>query len=259
MAIPNWQSKHGHGLLALLLCVWITIDAPAVDAPPASLAPKYVALADRRLATAREAAAAAPEDAELAWRLGRALFFRGEFAVGDDRERLAEEGIAVCERGLAKVPESAELHYYLALNQGQLAREKLFGALGLVRQMRDHLLAAAKAKASLDHAGPDRCLALLFRDAPGWPISVGNNKEARRHLNKCYLLAPEYPENLLVLLESWIEWGETEALKEKLKAGASVLEKARKQLTGEEWEPYHADWAGRWNAFKKRAAKSLAD
>lgn len=242
------------GVLVTLL--WLT-SAAAYDAPPSSLSPKFVAVADKQLAEARKALAANTNDVARIWQLGRAIFFRAEFAAGKERGRLAEEGIAVCERGLALQPTSPECHYYLAMNQGQLAREKLFSALGLVRRMRDHLRTAAAVKPKLDHAGPDRCLALLHRDAPGWPISVGDRKEARRHVLRAYTLAPDYPENVLVLLESHLKWREANALKEQLKSGATALEKARKTLTGPEWEPYHEDWAGRWSIVEQRAAKLI--
>jgi hypothetical protein len=259
MAILNWNRPFSHRVLLALLWLCLAGALPAFDAPPSSLSPKFIAIAEEQLATARKARAAEPDNVERIWELGRAIFFRAEFTSGKERTALAEEGIAVCERGLSLAPDSAECHYYLAMNQGQLAREKLFGALGLVHRMREHLRAAAAAKPRLDHGGPDRCLALLHRDAPGWPISVGNRKEARRHLTKAYLLAPEYPENALVLLESWLKWGDTESLKEKLKAGEVALAKARRELTGNEWEPYHADWAERWTEVKEQASRELAE
>lgn len=257
MATLNWQSIRRHGVAMAFL--WLAMAARAYDALPASLPQKYVAQADRQLAAARKAYKADTNKVENVWRLGRALFFRAEFAVGEEREQLAEKGIAVCEQGLVLAPDSPEMHYYLAMNQGQLARERLFGALGLVRRMRDHLRTAAVAKPLLDRGGPDRCLALLHRDAPGWPISVGDKKEARRHLNKAYLLAPDYPENVLVLIESLIKWGYTDSLEEKLRSGEVALEKARKELTGTEWEVFHDDWADRWSAVKQRAEQQLAE
>jgi hypothetical protein len=256
MAITNWHQTLR--LAALALC-WGSLAAAAYDAPQASLAARYIRLADRQLAEARKTYAKDTNRVSHIWQLGRALFFRAEFASGESRERLAVEGIDLCERGLARHPGTAELHYYLALNQGQLAREKLFGALGLVRRMREHLLEAAASKPLLDRAGPDRCLALLHRDAPGWPISVGNRKTAVHHLAKACQLAPTFPENLIVQLESWLKWGQTDHLPTAIQATRAALGKARKELTGEEWEPYHDDWNARWSDILDRAAKHLRE
>lgn len=255
MAIFNWH----RAVLIAAVVLWRSLDATAYDVPKAGFAPEFIGHADRQVAAARKALAADTNRVEAIWRLGRALFFRAEFATGQPREELAEEGIALCERGLALAPDSPELNYYLALNQGQLAREKLFGALGLVRRMREHLLRAAAAKPGLDYAGPDRCLALLHRDAPGWPVSVGNRKEAARHLAKAYSHDPAYPENVLVLLESWQKWGEGAGLGEKIRAGEAALKKAREEFTGDEWEPHHDNWRRRWSRIIKRAAELSRD
>ena len=48
-----------------------------------------------------------------------------------------------------------------------------------------------------DLAGADRALGLLYYEAPGWPLSVGNKNKARQHLQRAVKLAPTYPENQL--------------------------------------------------------------
>ena len=251
MATSNWHGTLARWLPGGILCLLLSLS-PASEHQKTALSPKFVAIAEKGLMEARRALATTPEDVERIWQLGRALYFRAEFTIGKERGELAEEGIAVCESGLARAPDSAECHYYLAMNQGQLAREKLWGALGLVRAMRDHLRLAALAKPKLDHAGPDRCLGLLFRDAPGWPVSVGDGKAAVVHLDRAYSLASDYPENLLVLLESRLKRGDRKAAKILMSQGGAVLEKAKLILEGPHWEPYHHDWAARWKDIRAR-------
>ena len=60
------------------------------------------------------------------------------------------------------------------MNLGQLARTEYLGALTLVKQMEQEFKAAGGLDPQFDHAGPKRNLGLLYRDAPGWPVSIGN-------------------------------------------------------------------------------------
>lgn len=128
----------------------------------------------------------------------------------------------------------------------------------MVRQMEDQLIKAAAKQAKLDHGGPDRCLGLLYRDAPGWPISVGDRKKARTRLLKAFAAVPDYPENILVLLETWLKFKDARQLKADLPKGESILRKARKKLTGKEWEALWYDWERRWKDIQARAKRLLS-
>ena len=65
------------------------------------------------------------------------------------------------------------------MNLGQLARTELLGALKLVKEMEREFKTAADLDKQFDYAGPERCLGLLYRDAPGWPASIGSRRKAR--------------------------------------------------------------------------------
>src|SRR5204863_6138936 len=119
----------------------------------------------------------------------------------------AQPAIEGCERALGTNEANAALHYYLAMNQGQLARTKGFGALKLVREMEKEFSRAAELDSHFDYAGPDRNLGSLYLDAPGWPTSIGNHSKARQHLMRAVQLAPDYPDNHLCLLEGYIKLG----------------------------------------------------
>src|SRR5205823_14683162 len=75
-------------------------------------------------------------DAEAAWQFGRACFDWADFAKDDDqRESVANEGIAACRQLIARDPKSVAGHYYLAMDLGQLAQTKTLGALRIVQEM----------------------------------------------------------------------------------------------------------------------------
>src|SRR5690242_7616490 len=98
-----------------------------------------------RFEDAEKAVAQQPKDPQLAWKFGRACFDLAEFSTNrDERASLAQKGIDACQQALRIDTNSAPSHYYLALNLGQLARTRSFGALKLVDQMEPEFTTAAR-------------------------------------------------------------------------------------------------------------------
>jgi hypothetical protein len=188
-----------------------------------------------------------------AWQFARACYDFADFATNDaERATIAVQGIAACRQLAASAPKSAPAHYYLAMNLGQLARTELLGALKLVKEMEVEFKTAAELDAHLDFAGPDRCLGLLYRDAPGWPASIGSRHKAREFLEQAEKLAPDFPENRLNLAESDLQWRENAAAKKELDALDALWPKARTNLTGEIWERGWDDWTTRRADARKK-------
>jgi hypothetical protein len=193
-------------------------------------------------------------DAEAAWPFAKACFDWADFATNDaQRAAIAEEGIAASRRAIALQPKSAGGHYYLGLNLGQLARTKLLGALKLIDAMEDAWMRTLELDARFDYAGAHRSLTLLYRDAPGWPTSVGNRSKARRHVQKAIELCPEYPGNQICWLESQLKWGETKAVRTQIDAVEQRLKAARLKFTGELWARDWEEWDERWRKIKAQA------
>lgn len=247
------------GLLALTCAVTPAqpVKRPA-DIPMSTLSAKFADAAQAKLIAARKRFQADTNSIPAAWALGQACFWRAEFAADDDeRTALANEGIAICRPLTIRAPTTPEAHYYLAMNLGQLARTKWLEALGLVKELERGLKFASGMNPRLDHAGPDRCLGLLYRDAPGWPISLGSKSKARTHLLRTVELAPDFPENHLVLIETWIMWKERKTLQGDLDRLGALLPSARKQFTGEDWSAHWDDWDRRWQDVQARATELL--
>src|SRR5688572_19142703 len=120
-----------------------------------------------------------------------AAFNWAELAQKDSqRAAIANQAIDVAREALKINPTNAAAHYWLAMNLGQLARTRTLGALPLVRQMETEFHAGRRMDEHVDYAGPDRSLGYLYRDAPGWPTSVGNKRKAREHLERAVQLHP---------------------------------------------------------------------
>lgn len=198
---------------------------------------------------------AAGTNAAAAWQFARASFDFADYATNDtQRADLARLGIAACQKLLARDTNSAPGHYYLALNYGQLARAEApsLAAYRLVRPMESEFKTAADLDKYFDHAGPERCLGLLYRDAPGWPLSIGSRRKARDWLEQAAKLAPDYPGNPLNLAESFLQWHERDNATTELNKLDALWPKAQKNLTGEAWEPNWNDWSRRRDIARKK-------
>jgi tetratricopeptide (TPR) repeat protein len=92
---------------------------------------------------------------------------------------------------------------------------------------------------------------LLYRETPVI-ISIGSRSKARQHLQEAVELAPDFPENRLNLIESYLKWDyRTEALREWLEL-AKIWPEAQKKYTGEQWVLSWVDWNKRLAAVKKK-------
>jgi len=203
----------------------------------ARLQEKYVDAQKRHLAQ--------PAGTEAAWRFARACFDRAEFATNNvERATLAEQGITPCREQLARGVRIAPVHYYLAMNLGQLARTKTLGALKIVDEMEREFKMARALDEQLDYAGPDRCLGRLYLEAPRIG-SIGSRTKARQHLQKAVELSPEYPENRINIAEAFIMWTDHHLAKRELKVLDEIWPKARAELTGPDWEVSWLDWDAR--------------
>jgi hypothetical protein len=58
-------------------------------------------------------------------------------------------------------------------------------------------------------------------------------------------LAPEFPDNQIFLIESYLKWGEKSEAVAHYKNALPLIEKARNVLTGEYWNASWADWTVR--------------
>ena len=194
-------------------------------------------------------------NAEFAWKFGRAAFDEGEFVKTDaEREKVALEAIAACRKAVEISPANAAAHYYLAMNLGQLARTKTLGALKLVKEMEKEFKRSAELDKQFDYAGATRSLGILYLEAPGWPTSIGNKAKAREYLMAALKLAPNYPENHLSLMEAFAKWGEKDLLREGLLQYKKMMTAALEEFKGAEWEDSWADWNERYKSLLSQSA-----
>ena len=183
-----------------------------------------------------------------ALKLARTSFDFAELATNSAQcAKTAKRGIDVCRDWLAREPQAAAAHYYLAMNLGKLAEAEApsLGAYKLVHEVEREFTKAAELDVHFDFAGPARNLGELYFQAPGWPLSIGSKRKALEWFNRAVTLAPDYPENLLNLAEARLKWHQYEeflAVMEKLEL---LWPSARARFTGENWERTWLDWQTR--------------
>lgn len=237
-------------LFALFLFLSAT-GLPAMDSPSV-----FATRAETAFDRARAQYESDSNNPVAAWQFARTCYDWADWATNKTRRAaIAREGITACRRALL-FTNSAPCHYYLAMDYGQLAQAEMLHGLRLVREMEHEFKVAAGLDSQFDFAGPARGLGLLYRDAPGWPISIGSRAKARKFLQQAAALAPNYPENILNLAESEFKWGDlTDAQKE-----ANVLDtlwpKAKTKLAGTAWEKSWADWTKRRDALEQKLGNS---
>jgi tetratricopeptide (TPR) repeat protein len=205
---------------------------------------------------ARRAFQQSPTNVTAAWEYGRACFDWADLATNNaQRVVIAEDGVIACRVAMRGDTNLAAGPYYLGMNLGQIARVKRFSALGLIEEMRDLFETARGLDDRLDEAGPDRNLGLLYRDAPGWPLSVGDRRKAEHHLVRAVELSPGYPENPLNLVEARLGWRQNSEAAAELEALQELLPRARRAYAGDAWALSWRDWDRRWVAVVTRARK----
>jgi hypothetical protein len=221
---------------------------------------RFGPILEKTYADAKALAAASPaktNDLEAQWKFARACFDLADFVdTNTRREQISKEGIAASKKVIETSAGMVEGHYYLAMNLGELAETKSLGALRIVPQMETEFKTALALNADFDHAGPDRNLGMLYLQAPGWPTSVGSNSKSKQHLQAALKKSPDYPENLLNIIEAEIGWGEKTAALKHLEELDTLWPKATLALNAPEWQIDWADWENRRTTLRGKLAKT---
>jgi tetratricopeptide (TPR) repeat protein len=251
--MPSLKSYRGIALLSLALL----LATPSVFGQ-SQTNKVFAARAEQDFLHRQAALAAAPDDQTNCWQFARACFDWADFATNDDqRASVANLGIAAARHLIATNPTSAAGHYYLGMDYGQLAQatEPSLQAFHLVPEMEQEFKLSDELDPHFDYAGPGRNLGLLYRDAPGWPLSIGDRDKARDYLAQAAKRDPEYPENLLNLAESQLHWHQQRDAAKSLQKLEAIWPAAQTNFTGEAWEPAWSDWTPRRAALEATLKK----
>jgi tetratricopeptide (TPR) repeat protein len=146
-----------------------------------------------------------------------------------DRDRRGEhaaQALRTAQHCAGRNPGDAECRYWLAIGLGLAARERPSRAVASLNEMIGLLEGVAAERPLLEHAGPDRVLALVYLRAPGWPSGPGDPERALEHAERAVRLVDDHPPNLLAYAEALAEGGrqaEARAAREQALAAARAL------------------------------------
>ncbi|MDJ0780829.1 MAG: hypothetical protein QNJ22_02605 [Desulfosarcinaceae bacterium] len=149
---------------------------------------------------------------ELQWRLIRAYYnYYDELTERgrrDEQRWAAERGFALAATAYARHPDKIEMvYYYGAIGLCYLDFHRV-KALFLIDDIIAAFKRARELDPTIDDAGPDRNLGLLYHELP-WPLK--NRQRAWRHLEAAAQIAPERAANRLPLAKVLAENGRYES------------------------------------------------
>lgn len=133
--------------------------------------------AKRAAALYEQVVAEAPDNFEAWWRLARACWWVGDHVPKPERLAVFERGRAAAEQAMALNPDRREGHYWQGVCMGRIGEEQgilnsLFMVDPIARAM-ERVLAINPEDGEAQHV-----LGLLYRKAPGWPLSRGDLNKA---------------------------------------------------------------------------------
>ncbi len=190
-----------------------------------------------------ESVAAATDDFEISWRLGRALFFLGqEEERRDEAAVLHARGVEACARAARLEPRRVEGHFWLGVNlalQAQTANS--LAALALAWRARRELERAARINPAYHAAGPLRVLARLKHKLPR--LVGGGYARARADFARAIEIAPANTVTRLYFAEMLLDAGE--------------MAHARRELETLLSAPLDTDWEFETKRDRSRAREML--
>ena len=153
----------------------------------------------------QEVLAEDPANAEAALNLSMAAVWWGDHSPKAKKEAIYKEGVDWGKLAVKADPKSSDAHYWTAANLGSYGQAHgILKSLSAIKPMKAHCEKAIGLNPKYWRART--LLGMLYREAPGWPISIGDDAKALEHLEKAAKMAPKVP---WVLFELGLGYEET--------------------------------------------------
>lgn len=134
-------------------------------------------------------------------------------------------------------PEDEECYYWLGAALGLQARESPSTGLSALPNIEECFARAVAGSPDVDHAGPDRAMAVFLVRAPGWPSGPGDPEKGVLHAREAVRRSPGFPPNLVALAEALHAVGDDDGSR---RAAEEALEIAKRRLA--EGDPGGVEW-----------------
>ncbi len=128
--------------------------------------------------------------------------------------KMASEAMNLAQKAVIVNKDRVEGYYYHAIATGLFAEQNKIQSKDAMQKIRNDALKAISIDPTYDYAGPHRLLGALYLRAPGPPAGIGSNRKALHYLQKARAISPDYPENLIFLVEVLIKTDQQKAARE---------------------------------------------
>ena len=148
------------------------------------------------------------EDENCGWAYGllaEIYYWMGETADAEDKLFYYDKGVEYGEQGIEVDEDCLEANFWLSVNYGSYGHEKgIMKSLSLIKPIKELSEKCIELDESYFYGGSWRVLARLLNKAPGFPISIGNNKKSLECFEKALEFGPNFYLNHLFIAELYI-------------------------------------------------------
>ena len=148
------------------------------------------------------------EDPNCGWAhglLSEIYYWSGEYAEPEDKLFYYEKGVEYGEQGVEADEDSLEANFWLSVNWGSYGYEKgIMKSLSLIKPIKEKAEKCIEIDDTYFYGGPWRVLGRLYNKAPGFPISIGDNKKSLECFEKALEFGPKFYLNHLFIAELYI-------------------------------------------------------
>jgi tetratricopeptide (TPR) repeat protein len=199
---------------------------------------------DKAIELLEEALKQDPKNYEAAWKLSKARWYQGNFAVPADKKVSFEKGADAGKLAVELEPAGCAGHFWLGVNLALKAETGgMFEALGLIDSIKDEMKRTLELDPKCECGGPQRVLGKLYSKIPFF--KGGSKSKAISYLNESLNLCSNDTQSRIFLAEIYLDDGKKSLAIQQLKL---VLK--------QEPDP---DWVPETKANQKIAEKMLSE
>lgn len=209
------QPAVGSSILALLVLL-LTLPAVAMNYSQidALIESKDVDSIEHAIALLEEHLDKQADDGEALWLASKAYLYLGD-RTEEGRLAVFEKGKEYADRAVEVVPDSPHAHYWLSALMGRIGQTRgIMSSLFMVRPMKEALDRVLELDEN--YAPAYWVLSQLYQQAPGFPLSIGNKKQALENAQQAVDLEPGNLEFQLQLARALEHNGKKEEAQELL-------------------------------------------
>lgn len=151
-------------------------------------------------------------------------------ATRDERLGHARKALAHADKAVELGPDRVEAHYFRALALGRVLESSAVPDMGLIEPLEEAGVRARELDPDFDDAGPVRFLAVLYAEAPAWPVGPEDAQEdevIEALFAEALRRAPRAPENHLAYAEYLSDEGQEEKARDALRRAHQLLDQDR--------------------------------